>query len=119
VDSKIRRLEESVNISETRVLQCGNLTIDQGSSEIRVDGKVVKLTLIESGLLKFFIENQGQLKKREEIVKAVWESDDIKDRILDPHILALRKKLSSFDHKICTVHRVGYVLKQSEEKVNV
>lgn len=113
IESKLRRFEEIQADRIPRRLQCGNLVLDQESKEAVLDGKRVPLTLLEFRLLHFLAQNRGKLKSRQEIVQAVWDDSSIPDRILDPHILALRKKLTRFDHRISTVYGGGYILKPS------
>lgn len=45
------------------------------------------------------------------ILDSVWSDRDVSDRVVDNHILSLRKKLISFDHEIFSVYGAGYSLK--------
>lgn len=76
------------------------------------DGSKKQLTDKESLILSCFIRNQGQLLKREEILKEVWGDDDyFMGRSLDVFISRLRKYLQK-DKKveILNVHGIGFRL---------
>jgi two-component system response regulator RpaA len=111
LESKLRRVGRREDAASP-VIQCGNLTLNLEAMEVRVDGKEIALTLLEFNLLKFFIENTGKLKSRDEILGAVWKNKDTPSRILDPHILAIRRKLEGFDHRLSTIYGGGYILKK-------
>ncbi len=121
IDSKLRRASESRTdkpattaagaAPSPRMIVCGNLSLDCESMEVKIDGKDVVLTMLEFNLLKYFIENKGKLRSRDQILESVWNSTTISGRILDPHVLALRKKTEGFDHALCTVYGGGYILK--------
>jgi DNA-binding response OmpR family regulator len=117
IESKLRRASESRSATDSplvagaKVVVCGNLSLDTESMEVKIDGKEVVLTMLEFNLLKYFIESKGKLRSREQILEAVWNSTTVSGRILDPHVLALRKKTEGFDHALCTVYGGGYILK--------
>ena len=62
---------------------------------------------------RFLVENKGKLCSRQQIMESVWNEPGAaqKGRLLDPHILSLRKKLEGFDHALSTVYGGGYILK--------
>ena len=112
VDAKIRRLEEIKANTEAQEIRCGNLIMDLQSLEARLNGKSVALTMLEFNLLKYFVEYKGKLRSRQQILEAVWRTPDIPGRILDPHILSIRKKIAGFDHQLSTIYGGGYILKE-------
>ncbi len=63
-------------------------------------------------LLRYFLRNEGETLERERIMDDVWGPDDsVTTRVVDNHVLKLRKKIER-DPKdprhLITVHRVGY-----------
>lgn len=124
IEAKIRRFGEmrsasiSLKPSFEKPLSCGNLILDKESQEARVSGKTVRLSALEFKLIAFLIENKGKLCRREDILSAVWESQDLSGRILDPHILAIRRKLEGFNHVIRAVYGGGYLLKPASSTVD-
>lgn len=60
--------------------------------ELSVDGKPVQLTKREWELLEFFVENEGRLIPRQELLEKVWHMPGhIQTRAPDQFILRLRK----------------------------
>jgi two-component system, OmpR family, alkaline phosphatase synthesis response regulator PhoP len=66
--------------------------IDFPQFELSVGGKVVQLTKREWELLEFFVENEGRLIPRQELLEKVWRMPGhIQTRAPDQFILRLRK----------------------------
>ena len=58
------------------------------------NGQLVKLTQVEYGIIKLFIENEGKALSREEILDAVWGKDYFGElKIVDVNIRRLRIKI--------------------------
>ncbi len=58
------------------------------------DGQRVKLTQVEYGIVKLFMENPGKALSREEILDAVWGKDHFGElKIVDVNIRRLRIKI--------------------------
>ena len=76
------------------------------------DGKPVKLTQVEYGIMKLFLENPGKALSREEILDAVWGKDYFGElKIVDVNIRRLRIKIEDNATKppyINTVWGYGY-----------
>lgn len=84
-----------------------DIVADFSAYTITKSGETISLTSKEMSILKFLIENQGNVLSRMQILDAVWGFDsNIADRIVDTHIKNLRKKLDC--HSIQTVKGVGY-----------
>lgn len=73
------------------------LKVDERKKEIWVDGRQLKLSKKEYGLLVFLYSNAGKICSRDEIINAVWpESKDpaaISDATIDQLIHRLREKV--------------------------
>lgn len=90
----------------------GNVKVDFLKYKVLRDGREVKLTSTEFSLLKLLIEERNNVLSREKIMSKIWGYTFYPDsRIVDVHILNLRKKLEQ-DFKnpefIKTYHGVGY-----------
>lgn len=84
-----------------------DIVADFSAYTITKSGETISLTSKEMSILKFLIENQGNVLSRMQILDAVWGFDsNIADRIVDTHIKNLRKKLDC--NSIQTVKGVGY-----------
>ncbi len=78
------------------------------------NGKKTRLTPKLVTLLKLLIKRQGQLVRREELMRQVWQTDYIGDmRTVDVHISWLRKAIEpdpSLPCYIKTIRGMGYRL---------
>ncbi len=92
------------------VLPAGDVEVDVGRREARVDGAVVALATREFDLLRYLAENAGLALSRQQILDAVWGPDWYGDeRTIDVHVGQLRKKLGP-GLPLATVWGVGYRL---------
>ena len=92
------------------VLVCGNISLDEKSMSVSIDGRTVELNK-EFHLLRFLMRNEGRALSRDAILDAVWGYDEGETRTVDNHIARLRKLGV---HNIETVFGVGYKLGKSE-----
>jgi DNA-binding response OmpR family regulator len=78
----------------------------------------VDLTALEFRLLKTFVERRGRVLTREQLIDAAWEhGTHVSDRVVDTHILNLRKKIEidpSIPRLIQGVRGLGYRFDGSE-----
>lgn len=93
------------------VLVCGNISLDEKSMSVSIDGRTVELNNKEFHLLRFLMRNEGRALSRDAILDAVWGYDEGETRSVDNHIARLRKLGV---HNIETVFGVGYKLGKSE-----
>lgn len=90
-----------------------DLVIHPGRHEVLVNGKTVRLTFTEFGILHFLAKRPGWVFTRNQIVDAVRGDDYfVTDRSVDVQIVGLRKKLGSAGPYIETVRGVGYRFKE-------
>ena len=69
----------------------------------------VELSPLEYKLLLLFMENEGRVYTREQLMDLVWGNDfEVTDRNVDQHISKLRKKINSQYYHVKTVHGTGY-----------
>ncbi|MBX3022463.1 MAG: response regulator transcription factor [Bdellovibrionales bacterium] len=92
------------------VLRCGNLVLNVAKFEARIDDKPVSLTVLEFKLLKYFVQNRERLLSRDKILNAIWDRE-VSERVVDNHILSLRKKLQDSHYTLTSVYGGGYILK--------
>lgn len=83
------------------------LVMDIGKKRVSINEAEVSLTKKEFEILRLFLENQGRVFSREEILNRVW-SDEVYvlDRTIDVNITRLRKKIGEYGK--CIVTRLGY-----------
>ena len=109
IKAVLRRFESS---PEQDGMVIGNLVIDIGSHVVKLDGKVLELTLKEFDLLRVLAENRGRVLTRDQLLDKVWGFEYIGEtRTVDVHVRYLRKKLGDEDNEgkyIQTVRGMGY-----------
>ena len=86
--------------------------IDFAQFELTVGGKPVQLTKREWELLEYFVENEGRLVPRQELLEKVWRMPGhIQTRAPDQFILRLRKVFeadSANPKHFLTIRDMGY-----------
>ena len=90
----------------------GECKIDFDRGEVRRGGRPVDLTALEFRLLEVFVRRKGRVLSREQLIDAAWgPATVVTERVVDPHILNLRKKIEPVPEKprhICSVRGMGY-----------
>lgn len=90
-------------------LQAGKIAVQPASHKVHVDGQEIALTHKEYELLRFFMENPGQIFSREQLLNRIWGYEfEGTTRTVDAHIKNLRQKLGSEGKHIVTLIRSGY-----------
>ena len=91
-------------------LMAGDVEVDCGRREARVDGTVVALATREFDLLQYLAENVGLALSRQQILDGVWGEGWFGDqRTIDVHVRQLRKKFGEA-LPLATVWGIGYRL---------
>lgn len=87
----------------------GGITIDTEGRTVKVEDKVVELSLREYELLKYLVDNENIALSRDKILNNVWNYDYYGDsRTIDSHIKKIRHKLGKKGKYIKTMRGVGY-----------
>jgi len=100
-----------------RVLRVGDLVVDVGRFEVRVDDAVVVLTAKEFGILELLAGEPGRVFTRGEIINRVFGFErDVSERTVDAHVVNLRRKIESDPAEpryVQTVYGRGYRLNEA------
>lgn len=87
-----RNRKLSLNTSQTVEIAIGEFSFDTQRLELKNANTLQQLTEKEAALLLYLFENKNKLIKREDILLAVWNSDDFfSGRSMDVFISRLRK----------------------------
>lgn len=90
----------------------GNVTVDFKKHEAVKGKKKIDMSAKEFQLLKYFIEHQGDVISRHQLLDDVWGYEAMPTtRTVDNYILSLRKKIEkkpSSPVHLLTVHTAGY-----------
>ena len=82
---------------------------DKEGRTVKVDGKLLELSLREYELLTYLVENENIALSRDKILNNVWNYDYYGDsRTIDSHIKKIRHKLGKRGKYIQTMRGVGY-----------
>lgn len=112
VEAILRRSPETTENGERSDLHFGDVLIDVKRAEVSKMGALVELSAMEFKLLKFLVENGGNVHTRDKLLDAVWGYDATPTtRTVDVHIAWLRQKLENnpkHPKHIQTVHGMGY-----------
>ena len=99
------RTEQEQKITESEVTK--SIKIDRDRYVVLLRGKELTLPKKEFELLDLLVSGNGNVLRREVILKEVWgEEIIVGDRTIDVHIRKLREKIG--DDFIKTVKGVGY-----------
>ncbi len=88
-------LRRSAGPSESGELyRFGDFEVDSARCELRRAGSVLETTATEFKLLTAFIRNRGRVLSREKLLDEAWgQGTFLTDRVVDNHIVALRRKI--------------------------
>lgn len=108
----VARVKSILNRKYTAVsakMEAGGLCIDRQARTAYADGEKMNLCNKEFDLLSFFMENQGIVLSRDNILNQVWEYSYFGDsRTVDTHVKKLRSKMMNKKEYIQTIRGLGY-----------
>ena len=112
VDALMRRSGGAESEERSGELTSPPFTLNLRNRTLEKNGQRVKLTQVEYGLMKLFMENPGKALSREEILDTVWGHDYFGElKIVDVNIRRLRLKIEDDTANptyITTVWGFGY-----------
>jgi two-component system, OmpR family, response regulator len=100
-------------IPQPVVLTVGDLSLDQGSREVRRGTRAITLTRKEYSILRLLLRSAGRVVPRNLLIENVWGNDsEIESNTLDAFVRLLRAKVEEpgGDKLIHTIRGVGYRL---------
>ncbi|HEY5134194.1 MAG TPA: response regulator transcription factor [Candidatus Nanopelagicales bacterium] len=99
---------------EPDVLSVGEITFDQRSRRVTVEGSVAPLTPKEYEVLLMLMRRVGTVVGRDELMREVWRTEWLgATKTLDMHVSTLRRKLGDAGSLITTVRGVGFRLEKA------
>jgi two-component system, OmpR family, alkaline phosphatase synthesis response regulator PhoP len=109
---RVAEARDADSLREFDVYSFDGKQVDFGTLELRANGKVFRLTLMEAELLRHLIRNSGRIVSRKSILEDVWGlHEDTDTRAIDNFIVRLRKyieKEPAHPQHLLTVRGVGY-----------
>lgn len=113
INAVLRRTGTSHPVVEQKMIECGDIKLDEISRKVYVCDKVVPLTLKEYELLYLFMKNPDIVYSREQLLEQIWDMEYAGGtRTVDTHIKTLRLKIGkqskAASESIKTVWGIGY-----------
>ena len=110
--ARIQALLRRVSDDSLGIYKFGGCEIDFNRKEVRIEGRLVNLSALEFGLLETFVRRRGRVLSRDQLIDAAWGPTVIvTERVVDTHILNLRKKIEPVPEEpkyILSVRGMGY-----------
>ena len=109
--ARIRALLRRAQPEAPLVHRVGECEVDFARAEIRRGGEASDLTAIELKMLEVFLRQRGRVLTRAHIINEVWGDVFVTDRVVDTHIVKLRRKIepdSAEPRHIVSVRGIGY-----------
>ena len=113
IEAVLRRTEKG-NQNENTIIHYKEISLDIDSFNVFVNGESIPLTTREFEILKLFLENQGCVFTRDNLLNTIWGYDYFGDaKIVNTHIKNIRRKLG-VDY-IETIRGVGYKIEKENQ----
>jgi two-component system alkaline phosphatase synthesis response regulator PhoP len=110
--ARVRALLRRSAPDEQPVHQVGECAVDFRSAELRRGDERWDLTAIELKMLRLFLQQPGRVISRTQMIDEVWGTGVyVTDRVVDTHIVKLRRRVESDPAKprhIVSVRGLGY-----------
>ena len=109
--SRLRPSRESA-AGPAREYRFGRAAVNFDTFEVRVEGEALQLTALEMKLLRYFVDNEGRVVSREELLEKVWGyAGAPSTRTVDNFVSRLRKYFErdpGTPHHFLSVRGAGY-----------
>lgn len=110
-DATVRERTETVE-GTASVFAFAGRSVDFTAQELRARGVTHHLTLMETNVLRYLVQREGQIVSRKQLLADVWNlRDDTDTRAIDHFIARLRKYIEDLPARprhVLTVRSVGY-----------
>ena len=81
---------------------------------VKIAGVPVQLTPIECSLMRHFIESDGKLIDRRDLIMKIWGGTTVSRNVLDTHIGNLKKKVPVLGPRLKSIYGSGYVFQSKD-----
>lgn len=115
--AKYRRSRE-LGRAMPKTMELANVQIDLTNQQVKISGEEIAFSPVEFEILKLLMLNENTLVSRKTILEQVWKDPNQSDRVMDAHIVSLRKKLKNFKGELKTVYGTGYQIRAEASSAN-
>ena len=113
VVAMLRRADARRSAPSRHVFAAGQLAVDTARHVVTVAGSPVELTPSEYRILATLVERKGTVVSREELLRAVGETDAV-ERVIDVHVTNIRHKLGAAARLLHTSRSFGYYVDEDQ-----
>jgi DNA-binding response OmpR family regulator len=117
--ARIKAVLRRTASSQTERCRFGDVEVDLSRGVVRRNGQSVDLTALELKVLAALIRARGHLMTREQVIDAAWgRGVSISDRVVDNHMMNLRRKLEddpSEPQYLISVRGLGYRFENADD----
>ncbi|SFU30169.1 DNA-binding response regulator, OmpR family, contains REC and winged-helix (wHTH) domain [Clostridium sp. DSM 8431] len=109
-----RRKGEVVN---NNALEFHDITLNVGNLDLSCNGKVIKLTAKECGLLELLINRKGMITNKDDIISKLWGYEsDAEHNNVEVYVSFIRRKLTHLKSKVVikAIRNMGYILEYKD-----
>ncbi len=109
-----RLIKRTYEVSNVNKLIYEGLELNISTSTLRYNENEIEMSRNESRVMEFLILNKGRIVSRNEIIEALWQTDQfIDDNTLTVNMSRIRKKLYDLglSDLIITMRGQGYIIK--------
>jgi DNA-binding response OmpR family regulator len=110
--ARIKAVLRRTASTQTERYRFGGVDVDFSRGVVRRNGQIVDVTALESKVLGALIRARGRLLTREQVIDEAWgRGVSISDRVVDNHMMNLRRKLEddpSAPRYLISVRGLGY-----------
>lgn len=105
---------------ERKLLSCGPISANPDTAVVTKNGKEVFLSALEYRLLLLFLQNQGAILNRNQLLEEIWDASGeyVNDNTLTVYIKRLREKIEDDAQEpklLRTVRGLGYRMEEKNE----
>jgi len=94
--ARIKAVRRRVGDEPLGLHRFGDVEVDFDRAEVRKKGAAVDLTALELRILRAFVTRRGRVLTRAQLIDAAWDPNThVSDRVVDTHVLNLRKKIET------------------------
>jgi DNA-binding response OmpR family regulator len=110
--ARIKALLRRASGGEEAAYRFGDVEVDFARCELHRAGRTIEMTALELRLLAAFIRNRGRVLSRQKLLDEAWGPGTfITDRVVDNHVVELRKKIEAEPHNpryLVSLRGLGY-----------
>ena len=110
--ARMRALLRRTEAPPADVYSFGDVEVDFARGEIRRGERMIEATALELKLLKTLVDKRGRILSRRQLLDAAWgDQTFVTDRVVDSHVMELRRKIEPDPAKpqyLVSVRGLGY-----------